>query len=127
MRTVENAEDRRVLARDAGLPRASFISALAGTMVAYGTSVVLIAVAAGIAARINNTDSSTLTSYDWRRIGGGAAAALAGALLVSYLFGGYVSGRMARRSGMLNGFLVFVLGIVIVGVAAAIIGTHTDD
>jgi hypothetical protein len=127
MRTVENARDRTVLARDAGLPRASFISALAGTMVAYGTSIVVVAVAAGIAARVSNTDTSTLTTYDWRRIGGGAAAVLAIALLVSYLFGGYVAGRMARRAGALNGFLVFVLSIVVVGVAVAIIGTKTDS
>jgi hypothetical protein len=127
MRTVENARDRTVLARDAGLPRASFISALAGTMVGYGTSIVLVAVAAGIAARVSNTATSTLTTYDWRRIGGGAAAVLAVALLVSYLFGGYVAGRMARRAGALNGLLVFVLSIVVVGVAAAIIGTKTDS
>jgi hypothetical protein len=127
MRTVENARDRTVLARDAGLPRASFISGLAGTMVAYGASIVLVAVAAGIAARVSNTDTSTLTSYDWRRIGGGSAVVLAVALLVSYLFGGYVAGRMARRAGALNGFLVFVLSIAVVGVAVALIGTKTDS
>jgi hypothetical protein len=127
MRTVENARDRTVLARDAGLPRTSFISALAGAMVGYGTSIVLVAVAAGIAARVSNTDTSTLTTYDWRRIGDGAAVVLAVALLGSYLFGGYVAGRMARRAGALNGFLVFVLSIVVVGVAVAIIGTKTDS
>jgi hypothetical protein len=127
MRTVENSRDRTVLAQDAGLPRVSFISALAGTMVAYGTSIVLVALAAGIAARVSDTETSTLTSYDWQRIGGGAAAVLALALLVAYLFGGYVAGRMARRAGMLNGFLVFVLGIAVIGGVAAAIGANTDQ
>jgi len=127
MRTVENAFDRRVLIRDAGLPRASFISALAGTMVAYGASIVVIAVAAGVASRFSTSDTSTLTSYDWRRIGGGSAAVLAVALLVAYLFGGYVAGRMARRAGILNGLYVFLLSVAIVGIAAALIGSRTDS
>jgi hypothetical protein len=125
MRTVENTRDRVELARDAGLPQLSFISALAGTMVAYGTSIVVVAVVAGLAARVSTTGSSTLTSYDWRQIGGGSAAVLGRAMLLSYLLGGYVAGRMARRSGLLNGFFVFALGIAIVGVAAGVIGSRT--
>ena len=119
-RTVEGRRDRLVLARDAGLGRASVLSALAGTMVAYGTTVVLLALVSGIAAR-SSSDGNSLTTYDWRRIGIGAAIAVAVVLLVSYLFGGYVAGRMARRAGSVNGFLVFVLGLVVVAVAAAIV------
>jgi hypothetical protein len=94
-------------------------------MVAYGTTVVLLALVSGIAAR-SSSDGNSLTTYDWRRIGIGAAIAVAVVLLVSYLFGGYVAGRMARRAGSVNGFLVFVLGLVVVAVAAAIVGAQTD-
>src|SRR5437764_9078123 len=34
---------------------------------------------------------------------------------------------MARRSGLLNGLFVFILGVVVVGAVAAIVGTQTDQ
>src|SRR5205085_11086645 len=39
----------------------------------------------------------------------------------SCLFGGYVAGRRRRRSGVLNGLLVAVLGLVIAGAVAALV------
>jgi hypothetical protein len=47
-------------------------------------------------------------------------------LLVSYLFGGYVAGRMARRAGALNGLAVAILGLVIAAGVAALVRWSTD-
>jgi membrane protein DedA with SNARE-associated domain len=47
-------------------------------------------------------------------------------LLVAYLFGGYVAGRMARRAGLLHGITVFILALVIVALIAAIAATQAD-
>src|SRR5439155_353443 len=42
-------------------------------------------------------------------LGGGLV--MAGLLLVSFLYGGYVSGRMARRAGLTHGVATFVLAV----------------
>ncbi len=47
-------------------------------------------------------------------------------LLLAYLFGGYVAGRMARRAGLLHGVGVFVLALVLVALIAVIAATQTD-
>src|SRR5437764_11903217 len=101
---VESPRDRVALAEDAGMGRISGVSVLAGTLVAYGAFLVVLAIAGGIAAALGmNTD---LGSRDFRTLGFGGGIAVAVVLLVSYLFGGYVAGRMARRAGAMNGFLV---------------------
>jgi hypothetical protein len=114
---VETPRDRQALAADAGVGRISLGSVLAGTLVAYGAFAVLLAIAAAVVKAVGfNTD---LSSNEWRQLGAGGGAAVAVVLFFSYLYGGYVAGRMARRSGVMNGLLVFFLGIVVaVGVAA---------
>jgi hypothetical protein len=47
-------------------------------------------------------------------------------LLVAYLCGGYVAGRMARRAGLLNGLAVFLLAVVLVALVAAVAASQTD-
>jgi len=47
-------------------------------------------------------------------------------LLMAYLFGGYVAGRMARRAGLLNGLAVFLLALLLVAVVAAVAASQTD-
>jgi hypothetical protein len=123
---VETRGDRTALAADAGYGRISLGSVLAGTLVAYGAFAVLLAVAAAVIKAVGiNTDVST---NQWHQMGAGAAAAVAVVLFVAYLYGGYVTGRMARRSGMMNGLLVFFLSIVIaVGVAAFARWLNADD
>jgi len=74
-------------AREAGLGRVSLPSAVAATMVAYGTFAVLLALVGGIAARIAGSGTSALSSNDWQNLGAGAGIAVA-LLAVSYLFGG---------------------------------------
>jgi len=48
-------------------------------------------------------------------------------LFLSYFFGGYVAGRMGRRSGLAHGVLVFVLGLVVIGVAAGATALGADS
>jgi hypothetical protein len=124
---VETRRDRAALAQDAGMPKVSFLSVLAGTLVAYGCFAVLVAVAAAI-GRGTGFDTE-LSGGEWRDLGIAGGVTIAVLQLVSYFFGGYVSGRMARRAGALNGFLVFCLGLVLaVGVAGLVTAfTDTDD
>lgn len=124
MDTIETRRDRAVLAQDAGYTKISFVSVLAGTLVAYGAFAVLVAIAAAVAQSVGfDTD---LADDQWRRLGAGGGAAIAVVLFLSYLFGGYVAGRMARRAGALNGFLVFVLGVVLAVGVAAMVELFTD-
>jgi hypothetical protein len=122
--SYESPRDRAALAREAGLGRLSLPSVLAGVLVAYGAFAVLAALVGAVAAAIGlNTD---LAGNDWATLGVGSAIAVAIVLLLAYLFGGYVAGRMARRAGLLNGLAVFVLAVVLVAVVAAIAASQTD-
>src|SRR4051794_39128070 len=124
-RTVETRTDRMALTRDAGIPKLSLISVLAGVMVAYGTFVVVLGiVAAALHAAGVDTDVSR---NDWQRLGTGAGLIIAAVLLVSYLFGGYVAGRMARRAGLTHGVLVFLLGVAVAVGVGAVVNALTDS
>jgi hypothetical protein len=122
--SYETSGDRASLAREAGVGRLSLLSVLAGTLVAYGAFAILAALvgAATTAVGLNND----LSSNDWARLGTGSAVAAAVVLLLAYLFGGYVAGRMARRAGLLNGLAVFVLAIVLIAAVGAIVATQAD-
>lgn len=114
----ETSRERRLLAADAGYGGFSVASALAGVLVAYGAFAILVGLAAAVVGAIGfNTDLST----DWERLGTGGGLLVAVLLLVAYLFGGYVAGRMARRNGPVHGIAVAVLGLVVVGVVAALV------
>jgi hypothetical protein len=103
---------------EAGYARVSLGAVLAGCIVAAGSFGLLLAVASGVLAAIG-VDTGALNPDDWRQIGiGGGIAACLG-MLVAYLFGGYVAGRMARRSGVVHGFLVFLFNTA---AAAALVG-----
>ena len=120
----ETAGDRASLAREAGVGKLSFISVLAGVLVAYGAFAVLAALvgAAATAIGLNND----LNRNDWARLGTGGAIAAAVILLLAYLFGGYVAGRMARRAGLPNGLAVFLLAIILIAAVSAIIASQVD-
>jgi hypothetical protein len=116
---VESRSDRRALANEAGMGRISIGSVIAGTLVAYGAFAVLAAIA-GVIIRAVGIDTN-LSVDDWRRLGTGGGIAVAVVLFCSYLYGGYVAGRMARRSGAWNGLLVFFLGVLAaVGIGAVV-------
>jgi len=113
----ETARERRELAADAGFGGFSFTSVLAGVLVAYGAFAILVGLAAAVVGALDvDTDLST----DWETLGTTGGLVVAGLLLLSYLFGGYVAGRMARRNGLAHGAGVLVLGVVIVGAVAAL-------
>jgi hypothetical protein len=114
---IESRSDRKSLASDAGFGKVSGLSVLAGTLVAYGGFAAIVTIVAGIASWADvNTNMST---ESWKRLGVGSAIGAGVVLLLTFIFGGYVAGRMARRSGMLHGFGVFVLGLVVGGAVAA--------
>jgi len=121
---IETGRDRAALTRQAGIGKLSFISVLAGVLVAYGAFAVLAALAGAAAAALGLT--SDLSANNWAELGMGSAIVAAVVLLVAYLFGGYVAGRMARRAGLLHGLGVFILALVIVALIAAIAATQTD-
>jgi hypothetical protein len=97
---------------------------LAGVLVAYGAFAVLAALVGAVAAATGL--STDLAGNDWATLGAGSAIAVAVVLLVAYLFGGYVAGRMARRAGLLNGLAVFVLAVALVAAVAAIAASQAD-
>src|SRR5215216_1890951 len=122
--SYESPKDRASLVREAGLGRLSFPSILAGVLVAYGAFAVLAALVGTVAAAIGLI--TDLNRNDWATLGLGSAIAVAVVLLVAYLFGGYVAGRMARRAGLLNGLAVFLLALLLVAVVGAIITSQAD-
>ncbi len=122
---IENRRDRLEMAAEAGYAKISVGSVLAGVLVAYGAFAILAAIAGGFLGALG-VDTTRLSDNDWRQLGIGTGVAVAVSLLLAYLFGGYVAGRMARRAGMTNGLLVFAVSLLLaIGVGAAI-GTQTD-
>jgi hypothetical protein len=125
----ETRRERRLLVAEAGYSQVSFISILAGVLVAYGAFAVIAAIggatldAMGVEFDVGN--------YDWETVGGIGTAVVGAALFLAYLFGGYVAGRMAFRSGLVHGLLVFVLGVVMAALVGlfvgAIAGTDTIE
>lgn len=121
---VESNSARAALARHAGMRKISFTSVVAGTLVAYGAFAVLLAGAAAIAEAVGfDTD---LTTSEWRDLGAVGAAVVSVVLLLCYLFGGYVAGRMARRAGAVNGAMVFVVGLLVALGIAGLVNVFTD-
>jgi hypothetical protein len=120
----ESPRDRKRLARQAGVGRLSFISVLAGVLVAYGAFALLAALVGAVAVAIGL--DAQLASNDWTTWGKGSAVTVTVVAFVAYLFGGYVAGRMARRAGLVNGLAVFALAVVLVVLVGAIVASQTD-
>ena len=113
----ETRRDRRELACEAGLGRLSVVSLFGGVAAAMTAFALLIGAAAAATAAIDfDTD---LMSQEWRNIDAPDAAILSVALFLACLFGGYVAGRMARRTGLSHGFYTFGLGVVLLVGAVA--------
>ena len=123
-RGFESPRDRKRLARQAGLGRVSFISALAGVLVAYGAFALLAALVGAVAIAIGL--DTELASNDWATFEMGSAVTVTVVAFVAYLFGGYVAGRMARRAGLVNGLAVFVLAVLLVVVVGAIAASQAE-
>ena len=121
---IEGRADRKAMAREAGFGRFSVVSILSGMLVAFGAFAFLGAVAAGI---VRGTVGNDLTVLDWKELSIGAGITAAVILFFSYLLGGYVAGRMARRSGMAHGLLVVVISVVVAFVAAGVTKIFDDS
>jgi hypothetical protein len=96
-----------------------------GWLTATGLTVLLAALISGVAALFGAQNASGATMS---ALGVGGAIALLVVLLIAYFAGGYVAGRMARFSGLKQGFAVWLWAIivaVVLGVVGAIAGTQS--
>jgi hypothetical protein len=119
MATLETARDRRTLAKEAGYGTTSFLSVLAGMLVALG-AVALVMAALGAVGSQLGLDVDGISTSDWRTAGIAGAAVAAGVLFLAFFFGGYTAGRMSRRAGTKHGLLVFLLTAVVVAAVAGL-------
>ena len=97
-------------------------AAFFGWLVAIGLTALLTGILAVIATAVGYDNNITLS--DAQRAAGTVtlvtALVLLVVLLVAYYAGGYVAGRMSRFDGARQGLAVWVLGLVITLIAAAI-------
>lgn len=114
---IETRRDRNALVADAGFKRVSLLSAVAGVLCAYGAFAVLAGLTVGV---IEAANVDIDVSSQWQDLGVAGGLVVAGLLFLAYLFGGYVAGRMARRSGALHGAGVFLLGVLVAAGAAGL-------
>lgn len=123
----------RTTTHDAAIdPRArggvAFGPILTGVVVAFGAMFLLSALVGGILASTGVIDTS-VTTADVVEVGLGAGIALVVAQFLSYLWGGYTAGRMARGSGVANGLLVPLTAIIVavlVGAVATALGATAN-
>ena len=128
MRTmVENRQDRLTLVEDAGWARLSATSVAAGILVGYGAFVLLAGLTAAVLGALDvDVD---LTGADLGRTGTFGGIVLGLVLFVSWYFGSYCAGRMARRAGVTHGVVVFFIGVLVAVAAGAAVEAlgATDD
>ncbi len=92
---------------------------LTGVVVAFGCMFLLSAIVAGVIAAFGLTEAN-VTQGEAIDAGIGAGMALVAAQFLSYLWGGYTAGRMARGSGVGNGLLVPLTALIVAALVAAI-------
>jgi hypothetical protein len=110
-------------------------SAFLGWLTATGAALLLTALVASVGAAIGLGAASTPEEAvegalaEASTVGFIGALILAIVLFVAYVAGGYVAGRMARVSGVMQGFVVWLWAVVfavVVGILAAVGGTQLD-
>jgi mannitol-specific phosphotransferase system IIBC component len=89
-----------------------------GVVVAFGAMFLLSAIVGGVLVALDATEA-TVTESEAVQAGIGAGIALVVAQFLSYLWGGYTAGRMARGAGVANGVLVPIVALV---VGAGVVG-----
>jgi len=99
----------------------SWLSTLAGWLSAAGLTAILtgILTAAGAALALNQAGAK-LNGSEATTIGLASGIALLVVLAIGYFFGGYVAGRMARFDGARQGIGVWLWGLLIAVVVAAL-------
>ena len=116
--------DGRLLAADAGYGRLSAGSVLAGVLVAIGG----VALLTGVVAMIADAGGYERDLRDhWNSWGMATGLGVALLAFVCFLYGGYVAGRMARRSGLAHGLTVFGGGVVVLAGAAVLAWADLGD
>lgn len=105
----ENTEHRTIRGSVAWVP------VLTGVVVALGAMLLL---SAAVGAVLVVVDALPVDSGEEAELGIGGSIALVLGLFLSYVWGGYTAGRMARGQGVRNGLLVAV-GALLVALAAA--------
>ncbi|MDQ1491575.1 MAG: hypothetical protein QOD57_2536 [Actinomycetota bacterium] len=119
---VEHSKTRSDLAQLAGTGPVSPISILAGVLVGYSTFALLLG---GAIAVLHHRGSKLDLTESWGHIGTRGGLLVGLLLFVSYLWAGYVAGRMAWRRGILHGIGVFVGSILVVGAVALLVRSLT--
>lgn len=95
---------------------------LTGVVVAFGAMFLLSAIVGGVLTAIGVSADDVATS-EAVQAGVGAGIVLVLAQFLSYLWGGYTAGRMARGAGLGNGLLVPLIAILVaIGVGAVVAG-----
>lgn len=93
----------------------AWVPVLTGVVVALGAMLLL---SAAVGAFLVIIDALPVDGDEAAELGIGGSIALVIGLFLSYLWGGYTAGRMARGQGIRNGLLV-ALGALLVALAAA--------
>lgn len=96
----------------------SLWSVLTGVLVAFGLMFLLSAIAGAII--VNTGIEDQIAEGSVAEVGIGAIIALTLAQFLSYLWGGYTAGRMARGTGFANGLLVPITALVIAAIVSGI-------
>lgn len=98
------------------------VVAFFGWLVAVGLAIILSGIVGAIATGVGNANDVTQSDLERQSgtIGIGAAIVLLVVLAISYFAGGYVAGRMARFDGGKQGVGVFLVGLLIMVVAAVV-------
>lgn len=99
-------------------------AALFGWLIVVGIAVLLSSLLAATGAAIGLTQTSVIQNGQALSITG--AVLLGVVLLLAYYAGGYVAGRLSRFAGAVQGFGVWLIGLlitVVLGIAGAIAGS----
>jgi hypothetical protein len=120
---TKNVEHREGAARPLRVRGGLSLGAvLSGVVVSFGALFLLSALVGGIMAA-TGVDAEEAAADATREAGIGAAIAFIAAVFLSYLWGGYAAGRMARGAGLINGLLVpigaLVVGLIVIAIVNA--------
>lgn len=124
-RTVERGVPGNVAAVEHIRGGLSLWSILSGVLVAIGAFIVISAIVGGILA-LTGVAEGGINANEARDATLGVGIGLVIAQFLSFLWGGYTAGRMARGSGVLNGLLVPVVAIVLIAILGAIVTAVVD-
>ncbi|MEJ7635919.1 hypothetical protein [Aeromicrobium sp.] len=102
-----------------------------GWLVAVGLAVLLSSIIGAVAAAVGDANDVTQTELERESgtISVAAAIVLVAVLMISFYAGGYVAGRMSRFDGARQGWAVWLIGLLVVVIAAiigAVFGSEYD-